>query len=117
LWLDGALYAMPKFRYRDGGNFKPIVGQRCNPTPQTENTPFPTNHDICIKDDYHLLTAGFSFRRAACRSRCQARAILSGNSAPANTSAKSRPEQTLALSGTNRAKGAPFLRRTKVTFW
>jgi len=59
---------------------------------------------------------GVSRRRATARSLCQAPASSAESSALSIASARSRPVQTLSLSGTSPAKGFPFFNSTNDVF-
>jgi hypothetical protein len=109
------LYSMPQLRHSDGRDFKAIIWSRCCPGCEVEDAPFPANDDIGVENYHHLSAGSLAALRAVRRSRRQALASSGDNSVSASTSARSRPKQTFSLSGTKRANGAPFLRRTKVT--
>jgi hypothetical protein len=114
--LGPTFYSMPQLRHSDGRNCKPIVRPRRCPGCEVEDAPFPADDDVGIENYLHLSPGSLVVLRAFWRSRRQALASSGDNSVSANTAARSRPEQTFSLSGTKRANGAPFLRRTKVTF-
>src|ERR1700690_2579121 len=107
---------MPELRYRDGRNFKPIIRPRDRPRREVEDASFPANDDIGIEHYRHLSAGSLRVLRAVWRSWRHALASSFDNSVSTSISARSRPTQTFSLSGTNRAKGVPFLRSTNVTF-
>jgi len=110
------LYSVPQLRHSDGCDFKAIIWSRCCPGGEVKDAPFPANDDVDVENDQHLSAGSLAALRAFRRSRRQALASSGDNSGSASSLARSRPKQTFSLSGTKRAKGAPFLRRTKVTF-
>src|ERR1700686_3899557 len=116
LRFGSTFHSVPKFRDRDGGDLKLVVGKRGDPASEIESTFFPADDHIGIEDYRHLSAGGASFRRAVFRSRCHALAVSSASSVFARVSARSRPEQLFALSGTKRATGTPFFSSTKVAF-
>src|SRR5713226_6193211 len=105
---------MPQFGDCDCCYRELFVWMRRDPALEVEGSLLSPNDHIGVDDYRHLSAGALSFLRAACRSRCQARASASGNSTVANASARSRPVQTFPPSGTRRATGEPFFRRTKV---
>jgi hypothetical protein len=109
------LDSVPQLRDRDGCDFKAIIGSRCGPGGEVKDAPFPANDDVGVENDHHLPAGSLTVLRAVRRSRRQVLASFGDNSVSASTLARSRPKQTFSLSGTKRAKGVPFLRRTKVT--
>ena len=109
------LYSVPQLRHSDGCDFKAIIWSRCCPGGEVKDAPFPANDDVDVENDQHLSAGSLAALRAFRRSRRQALASSGDNSGSASSLARSRPKQTFSLSGTKRANGAPFLRRTKVT--
>jgi len=58
LRFDCTFHPVPELRYRDGGDFKPVVWKRCDPAPQIKDAPFAANDDIGIEHYYHLSVGG-----------------------------------------------------------
>ncbi len=91
---EGTLHPAPEFRHYDGGDFKPIVWQRCDLTPQID-TFFLANDDVGIADD-PFFGRGFEAltRHLELTTQCSGR-LVPANSVLARALAGSRPSRLL----------------------
>src|SRR5208283_1607031 len=111
-----SLHAMPQPRNSYSSDFQFLVLLRSKPAPEVEVPFLPFDDDIGIEHYRHRSLGRRKALRAASRSLRNARASSLDKSISASASANSGPVHPLLPSGTMRATGKPFRRRTKVTF-